>query len=140
MLKLRVDDPLDAVAVHLCGGLWGVVATPLFARDDGIMYNGSKTAFLVSIKSLLHRLSLFQTRHQCSIFLSFAVSGMEPCWCSCHYDMVRCPVHSHVRYPEWNEDTKSQCRGGDQGTFIFVTFTCIYMFFSKFITPGLIYF
>ena len=53
MLKLRVDDPLDAVAVHLCGGLWGVVATPLLAREDGIMYNGSKTAFLVSIKSLL---------------------------------------------------------------------------------------
>ena len=48
MLKLRVGDPLDAVAVHLCGGLWGVVATPLLAREDGIMYNGSKTAFLVS--------------------------------------------------------------------------------------------
>ena len=47
VLKLRVDDPLDAVAVHLCGGLWGVVATPLLAREDGIMYNGSKTAFLV---------------------------------------------------------------------------------------------
>ena len=47
MLKLRVDDPLDAVAVHLCGGLWGVVATPLFAREDGIIYNGSKIAFVV---------------------------------------------------------------------------------------------
>ena len=47
MLKLRVDDPLDAVAVHLCGGLWGVVATPIFARENGIIYNGSKTAFMV---------------------------------------------------------------------------------------------
>ena len=47
VLKLGVDDPLDAVAVHLCGGLWGVIATPLFAREDGIIYSGNKPAFVV---------------------------------------------------------------------------------------------
>lgn len=34
----RVDDPLDAVAVHLGGGLWGVLAAPIFHRDEGIFH------------------------------------------------------------------------------------------------------
>lgn len=35
-----VDDPLDAVAVHMGGGLWGLVAVALF-QDEGIVYGGS---------------------------------------------------------------------------------------------------
>ncbi|XP_069178981.1 putative ammonium transporter 1 [Procambarus clarkii] len=38
--KLKVDDPLDAVAVHMGGGLWGLVAVALF-QDGGIVYGGS---------------------------------------------------------------------------------------------------
>jgi Amt family ammonium transporter len=32
-----VDDPLDAVAVHMGGGMWGLMATPLL-MEDGILY------------------------------------------------------------------------------------------------------
>ncbi|KAK7074347.1 Ammonium Transporter Family [Halocaridina rubra] len=38
--KLRVDDPLDAVAVHMGGGIWGLIAVALF-QDNGIVYGGS---------------------------------------------------------------------------------------------------
>lgn len=36
----RIDDPLDAVAVHLGGGLWGVIAAPIFHNQEGIFQTG----------------------------------------------------------------------------------------------------
>lgn len=36
-----MDDPLDAVAVHMGGGLWGLVAVALFQLDDGIVFGGN---------------------------------------------------------------------------------------------------
>ena len=38
---MKVDDPLDAVAVHLGSGFWGLIACPLFMYDNGIVYSGS---------------------------------------------------------------------------------------------------
>ena len=40
MVKLKIDDPLDAVAVHAGSGLWGLLAAPLF-RTDGLILKGS---------------------------------------------------------------------------------------------------
>ena len=34
MLKLKIDDPLDAFAVHGACGFWGVFATALFSAPD----------------------------------------------------------------------------------------------------------
>ena len=34
MLRLRIDDPLDAVAVHLGGGCLGVICLPFFKQVD----------------------------------------------------------------------------------------------------------
>jgi len=50
MLKLKIDDPLDAVAVHLGGGLTGILLTPIFATNGklgvgGIIYGGHELAF-----------------------------------------------------------------------------------------------
>ena len=42
---LRIDDPLDAVGVHMGAGIWGVLARPLFQWDTGIVYTGSELAF-----------------------------------------------------------------------------------------------
>jgi Amt family ammonium transporter len=52
--KLQIDDVVDAIPVHLFGGMWGVVATGLFAdsvlmpanadgskHDAGLFYDGS---------------------------------------------------------------------------------------------------
>lgn len=38
MTKLKIDDPLNAVAVHLGGGFWGVIACALLSEDYGLFY------------------------------------------------------------------------------------------------------
>jgi len=57
MLKLKIDDPLDAVAVHLGGGLTGILLAPIFVTNGkltdpvtgnaigGIVYGGHNLAF-----------------------------------------------------------------------------------------------
>lgn len=36
---MKIDDPLDAAAVHAGGGSWGVLAIVFFHREKGIFYN-----------------------------------------------------------------------------------------------------
>jgi hypothetical protein len=46
--KAGIDDPLDAVAVHLGAGLWGTFTPPLFSTGAGcesIFYHNSKLAW-----------------------------------------------------------------------------------------------
>ncbi|XP_014669407.1 PREDICTED: putative ammonium transporter 1 [Priapulus caudatus] len=40
-----VDDPLDATAVHLGGGMWGILAAPILSRDTGIVFQWSTHSF-----------------------------------------------------------------------------------------------
>ena len=37
-LKLHIDDPVGAVAVHLANGVWGTLACGLFSVDTGLLY------------------------------------------------------------------------------------------------------
>ena len=39
-IKLKVDDPVGAVAVHGVCGIWGTVAVGLFAVEGGLFYGG----------------------------------------------------------------------------------------------------
>ena len=36
IVRLRIDDAVDAIPVHLAGGMWGVTATGLFASPTGM--------------------------------------------------------------------------------------------------------
>ncbi|CAG0900626.1 unnamed protein product [Darwinula stevensoni] len=47
LLKLRVDDPLDAFPVHFGGGLWGLVAVALLGRDGIILSSASPESLQV---------------------------------------------------------------------------------------------
>ena len=33
MASVKIDDPLDAVAVHASSGLWGLLAAPIFMEN-----------------------------------------------------------------------------------------------------------
>ncbi|MGI5962738.1 MAG: ammonium transporter [Lawsonibacter sp.] len=39
-MKLHVDDPVGAVAVHGANGIWGTMADGLFNTSDGLFYGG----------------------------------------------------------------------------------------------------
>jgi len=49
-LKLKVDDPVGAVAVHGVCGIWGALAVGLFAIEGGLFYGGG--AALLGVQSL----------------------------------------------------------------------------------------
>jgi Amt family ammonium transporter len=49
-LKLKVDDPVGAVAVHGVCGIWGALAVGLFALEGGLFYGGG--AALLGVQSL----------------------------------------------------------------------------------------
>ena len=59
VVRLLIDDPLDAFAVHGACGFWGVVAVGLFASPDygynaegaaGLFYGGDKAGVLLGVQ------------------------------------------------------------------------------------------
>uniref|UniRef100_A0A914XGP8 Ammonium transporter n=1 Tax=Plectus sambesii TaxID=2011161 RepID=A0A914XGP8_9BILA len=42
---LRIDDPLDAAAVHFGGGLWGLMISPIM-MNEGIIFVANRRSFL----------------------------------------------------------------------------------------------
>ena len=49
-IKLKVDDPVGAVAVHGVCGIWGTIAVGLFAVEGGLLYGGG--AYLLGVQAL----------------------------------------------------------------------------------------
>ena len=47
--KLKVDDPVGAVAVHGCNGIWGTIAVGLFDYKDGLFYGGGVHHLLIQL-------------------------------------------------------------------------------------------
>eukprot|EP01135_Chromosphaera_perkinsii_P011904 Nk52_evm21s2531 gene=Nk52_evmTU21s2531 len=50
LVRLRIDDVIDAAPVHLGAGMWGTIATPLFAHNsildnNGVLYEWNREAF-----------------------------------------------------------------------------------------------
>ncbi|XP_059178358.1 putative ammonium transporter 1 [Physella acuta] len=44
--KAKIDDPVDAVAVHFGGGSWGVIAVAFLRYDDGILMSWDRQSGL----------------------------------------------------------------------------------------------
>ncbi|MDE6398280.1 MAG: ammonium transporter [Clostridiales bacterium] len=40
--KLKIDDPVGAIAVHMANGIWGTIAVGLFATKDGAAFTGGE--------------------------------------------------------------------------------------------------
>ncbi len=47
--KLKIDDPVGAVAVHGCCGALGTILTGLFATKDGLLYSGNADFLIVQV-------------------------------------------------------------------------------------------
>ena len=60
-----VDDPLDATAVHFGGGVWGVVAGPIF-KSNGLLYIANKKNLMVN--ELKKRISYDEDKYFISIY------------------------------------------------------------------------
>lgn len=41
--KFKIDDPVEASAIYLFGGVWGTIATSLFHNQKGFLYPGKST-------------------------------------------------------------------------------------------------
>lgn len=52
-LRMKIDDPTGAIAVHAGGGIWGVFSVGIFARLGNADSSGQFLAQLVGIASLL---------------------------------------------------------------------------------------
>lgn len=54
--KVKADDPVGALSVHLVNGVWGTLSIGLFAsRNDvlGLFYGGGLTQFLIQLKGVI---------------------------------------------------------------------------------------
>lgn len=51
--KLKVDDPVGAVAVHGCCGAVGTILVGIFATDGGLLYGGGVHYFLVQLLGVI---------------------------------------------------------------------------------------
>lgn len=47
--RMKVDDPVGAVAVHGINGVWGLLAVGLFDRSEGLFTGGGATLLIVQI-------------------------------------------------------------------------------------------
>lgn len=51
--KLKVDDPVGAVAVHGINGAWGTLAVGLFAAESGVFFGGGFGQFTTQLLGLV---------------------------------------------------------------------------------------
>jgi Amt family ammonium transporter len=51
--RIKVDDPVGAISVHLMNGVWGTLAVGLFHREVGLFYGGGPKQLLIQIVGIL---------------------------------------------------------------------------------------
>ena len=47
--KMKIDDPVGAIAVHGINGLWGTIAVGLFAAEDGLFFGGGASQLMTQL-------------------------------------------------------------------------------------------
>jgi Amt family ammonium transporter len=51
--KVKLDDPVGALSVHLVNGVWGTLAVGLFASDGGLFFGGGFSKTLVQLAGIV---------------------------------------------------------------------------------------
>ena len=49
LIRLKVDDPVGAIAVHGVNGLFGTIAVGFFAKENGLFFGGSSSLLITQI-------------------------------------------------------------------------------------------
>ncbi|XP_045176658.1 putative ammonium transporter 1 [Mercenaria mercenaria] len=101
VVKLKVDDPLDATAVHFGGGLVGVLTVPLFSSDYGIIYNWDKRSAYHLAWQLAGLCAIFAWSALLSFLTFFILMKARLLRVSFDYEMkgLDIPKHGETAYP-----------------------------------------
>jgi Amt family ammonium transporter len=51
--RIKVDDPVGAISVHLTNGIWGTFAVGLFHREVGLLYGGGLKQLFIQIAGIV---------------------------------------------------------------------------------------
>lgn len=51
--RMKIDDPVGAISVHLINGVWGTFAVGLFNREVGLFYGGGTKQLLIQIVGIV---------------------------------------------------------------------------------------
>jgi Amt family ammonium transporter len=51
--KIKIDDPVGAIAVHGVNGLFGTIAVGLFASEDGLFFGGGSSLLITQVIGVL---------------------------------------------------------------------------------------
>ncbi len=51
--RVRIDDPVGAISVHLVNGIWGTFAVGLFNQEGGLLYGGGLKQLLIQMVGIL---------------------------------------------------------------------------------------
>uniref|UniRef100_A0A1I8GPP1 Ammonium transporter n=2 Tax=Macrostomum lignano TaxID=282301 RepID=A0A1I8GPP1_9PLAT len=112
LLALKIDDPLDAVAVHYGGGLWGVIAVAFLHRSRGIVMTFDQQSGLDLAVQLVGVLAITAWSGGVSIIVFGILRLLKVFRVSREYEIkgLDFPKHGEMAYPltayghGWKED------------------------------------
>ncbi|XP_063221488.1 putative ammonium transporter 1 [Bacillus rossius redtenbacheri] len=107
VLKLRIDDPLDAVAVHLGGGFWGLMAASIFSRS-GLVYGATTRSAMLLVYRLVGAAAIFLWSGAACCVMFWILSAFDVLRVSEDHELQGLDVamHGEVAYPptSWEPD------------------------------------
>ncbi|KAK3591878.1 hypothetical protein CHS0354_005081 [Potamilus streckersoni] len=100
-IKLKVDDPLDATAVHVGGGLWGALAVPFFSYEYGILFKWNKRSGYHLAWQLAGMASIFAWTSSLCFIMFFTLRKLGILRVSFEYEIkgLDIPKHGEAAYP-----------------------------------------
>ncbi|XP_076114294.1 putative ammonium transporter 1 isoform X1 [Mytilus galloprovincialis] len=101
ILKLKVDDPLDATAVHFGGGVWGVIACALFSTEFGVLYHWDKRSALQLAWQLAGLSAIITWTATLSFVMFYTLKKVSLLRVSFEFEMkgLDIPKHGEPAYP-----------------------------------------
>jgi Amt family ammonium transporter len=120
--KLKCDDPVGALAVHLCCGIWGTFAVGLFAEDqfipnttgNGLLFGGGMKLLMSQITGIV-AVGLFTFILSYAIWLGIKMAlGVRVSEAE-EMEGLDIGEHGQAAYPDFAISSIGTSVGGGQG-------------------------